>query len=89
MDDLKAKLASQEVELKSKNEAADKLIQIVGRETETVTKEKNIGKSRVLRSSYTMRTKCAISDAFVRYCVFAYCASVAQYVFSLSSEHCF
>ena len=45
MDDLKAKLASQEVELKSKNEAADKLIQIVGRETETVTKEKNIGNS--------------------------------------------
>ena len=28
-----------------------------------------------LRSSYTMRTKCAISDAFVRDCVFAYCAS--------------
>ena len=42
-----------------------------------------------LRSSYTMRTKCAISDAFVRYCVFAYCASVAQYVYSLSAEHCF
>ena len=41
------------------------------------------------RSSYTMRTKCAISDAFVRYCVFAYCASVAQYVYSLSAEHCF
>ena len=29
-----------------------------------------------------MRTKCGISDAFVRYCVFAYCASVAQYVYS-------
>ena len=42
-----------------------------------------------LRSSYTMRTKCAISDAFVRDCVFAYCASVAQYVYSLSAEHCF
>ena len=27
-----------------------------------------------------MRTKCAISDAFVRDCVFAYCASVAQYL---------
>ena len=42
-----------------------------------------------LRSDYTMRTKCAISDAFVRDCVFAYCASVAQYVHSLSAEHCF
>ena len=42
-----------------------------------------------LRSSYTMPTKCAISDAFVRDCVFAYCASVAQYVYSLSAEHCF
>ena len=45
--------------------------------------------TRELRSSYTMRTKCAISDAFVRDCVFAYCASVAQYVYSLSAEHCF
>ena len=44
---------------------------------------------RDLRSSYTMRTKCAISDAFVRDCVFAYCASVAQHVYSLSAEHCF
>ena len=44
---------------------------------------------RPLRSSYTMRAKCAISDAFVRACVFAYCASVAQYVYSLSAEHCF
>ena len=43
----------------------------------------------LLRSSYTMRTKCAISDAFVRDCVFAYCASVAQYVYSLPAEHCF
>ena len=34
-----------------------------------------------LRSSYTMRTKCAISDGFVRDCAFAYCASVAQYVY--------
>ena len=42
-----------------------------------------------LRSSYTMRTKCAISDAFVRDCVFAYCASVVQYVYSLSAEHFF
>ena len=36
-----------------------------------------------------MRTKCAISDAFVRDCVFTYCASVTQYVYSLSAEHCF
>ena len=28
-----------------------------------------------------MRTKCAISDGFVRDCAFAYCASVAQYVY--------
>ena len=42
-----------------------------------------------LRSSYTMRTKCAISDTFFRDWVFAYCASVAQYVYSLSAEHCF
>ena len=47
------------------------------------------GSALHLRSSYTMRTKCAISDAFVRDCVFAYCASVAQYVYSLSAEHCF
>ena len=40
MDDLKAKLASQEVELQIKNEDADKLIQIVGVETEKVSKEK-------------------------------------------------
>ena len=36
-----------------------------------------------------MRTKCAISDAFVRDCVFAYCVSVAQYVYFLSAEHYF
>ena len=36
-----------------------------------------------------MRAKCAISDAFVRDCSFAYCASVAEYVYSLSAEHCF
>ena len=36
-----------------------------------------------------MRTKCAISDAFVRDSVFAYCASVTQYVYPLSTEHCF
>lgn len=42
MDDLKAKLASQEEELKIKNEDADKLIQKVGVETEKVSKEKAI-----------------------------------------------
>lgn len=42
MDDLKAKLASQEVELAIKNDDANKLIQIVGAETEKVTKEKTI-----------------------------------------------
>ena len=42
MDDLKSKLASQEVELAQKNEDANKLIQIVGAETEKVSKEKAI-----------------------------------------------
>ncbi|XP_053153093.1 dynein axonemal heavy chain 9 isoform X3 [Hemicordylus capensis] len=42
VDDLKAKLAAQEVELKQKNEDADKLIQVVGIETEKVSKEKTI-----------------------------------------------
>ncbi len=37
---MKAKLAAQEVELKQKNEDADKLIQKVGIETEKVSKEK-------------------------------------------------
>uniref|UniRef100_H3BBD5 Dynein axonemal heavy chain 17 n=1 Tax=Latimeria chalumnae TaxID=7897 RepID=H3BBD5_LATCH len=40
VDDLKAKLAVQEVELNQKNEDADKLIHIVGVETQKVTKEK-------------------------------------------------
>ncbi|NXT77896.1 DYH9 protein, partial [Zapornia atra] len=42
VDELKAKLAAQEVELKQKNEAADKLIQVVGVETEKVSREKAI-----------------------------------------------
>ncbi|CAH1253163.1 DNAH9, partial [Branchiostoma lanceolatum] len=42
VDDLKAKLASQEVELKQKNEDADQLIQVVGVETEKVSMEKAI-----------------------------------------------
>ena len=50
---------------------------------------RNVSVMGALRSGYTMRTKCAISDAFVRDCVFAYCASVAQYVYSPSAEHYF
>ncbi|XP_034234645.1 dynein beta chain, ciliary [Thrips palmi] len=42
VDDLKAKLAVQEVELKQKNEAADALIEIVGVETEKVSREKAV-----------------------------------------------
>lgn len=43
VDELKARLAIQEVELKIKNEAADALIEVVGIETEKVSKEKAIG----------------------------------------------
>jgi dynein heavy chain len=43
VDDLKAKLAIQEVELKQKNEAADALIEIVRVETEKVSTEKALG----------------------------------------------
>jgi dynein heavy chain len=39
---LKAKLAAQEVELAQKNEDANKLITVVGAETEKVSKEKAI-----------------------------------------------
>ncbi|XP_075210990.1 dynein heavy chain at 93AB [Lycorma delicatula] len=42
VDDLKAKLAIQEIELKVKNDAADALIEIVGVETEKVSREKAI-----------------------------------------------
>lgn len=42
MDELKAKLAVQEVELKQKNDDADKLIQVVGVETEKVSREKAV-----------------------------------------------
>lgn len=40
VDELKSKLAIQEIELQEKNEAADKLIQIVGVETQKVQHEK-------------------------------------------------
>lgn len=42
VDDLKDKLAAQEVEVKQKNEDADKLIKIVSAETDKVAKEKAI-----------------------------------------------
>ncbi|TPX70381.1 hypothetical protein SpCBS45565_g01824 [Spizellomyces sp. 'palustris'] len=42
VDDLKAKLASQEVELKAKNEEAERLIERVGIDTEKVNREKAI-----------------------------------------------
>lgn len=42
VDDLKAKLATQEVELRQKNEDADKLIQVVAVETTKVSREKAI-----------------------------------------------
>ncbi|CAB3368449.1 Hypothetical predicted protein [Cloeon dipterum] len=42
VDDLKAKLAVQEIELKQKNEAADALIEIVGIETDKVSQEKTL-----------------------------------------------
>ncbi|KAI8587105.1 dynein heavy chain and region D6 of dynein motor-domain-containing protein [Geranomyces variabilis] len=42
VDDLKAKLAFQEVELKTKNEEAERLIERVGIDTEKVNKEKAI-----------------------------------------------
>lgn len=42
VDDLKVKLAIQEVELKEKNDAADALIEIVGVETEKVSIEKSV-----------------------------------------------
>ena len=40
VEELKAQLATQEVELQKKNEEADKLIEVVGIETEKVSKEK-------------------------------------------------
>lgn len=42
VDDLKEKLAAQEIELKQKNDDADALIQKVGVEQENVSKEKQI-----------------------------------------------
>ncbi|NXE29303.1 DYH17 protein, partial [Ardeotis kori] len=49
VDDLKAKLAAQEIELKQKNEDADKLIHVVGVETEKVSREKAIADEEELK----------------------------------------
>ncbi|XP_065591374.1 dynein axonemal heavy chain 17 isoform X2 [Cyrtonyx montezumae] len=49
VDDLKATLAVQEEELKQKNEDADKLIHVVGTETEKVSKEKAIADEEELK----------------------------------------
>jgi len=49
VNDLKAQLAEQEVELTKKNEEADKLIEIVGIETEKVSKEKAIADEEELK----------------------------------------
>lgn len=54
MDDLKAKLATQEVELKQKNEDADKLIQVVGVETAKVSREKAIADEEEQRVALIM-----------------------------------
>ncbi len=54
--DLKAQLAEQEIELTKKNEEADKLIEIVGVETEKVTKEKAIADEEELKVSYLVHS---------------------------------
>uniref|UniRef100_A0A2K6DCQ0 Dynein axonemal heavy chain 17 n=1 Tax=Macaca nemestrina TaxID=9545 RepID=A0A2K6DCQ0_MACNE len=67
VDDLKAKLAIQEAELKQKNESADKLIQVVGVETEKVSKEKAIAdeeevKVEVINKNVTEKQKACETD---------------------------
>ncbi|XP_075576162.1 dynein axonemal heavy chain 17 isoform X2 [Pelecanus crispus] len=49
VDDLKAKLAVQEAELKLKNEDADKLIHVVGVETDKVSREKAVADEEELK----------------------------------------
>lgn len=49
VDELKAMLAVQEIELKQKNEDTDKLIHVVGVETEKVSKEKAIADEEELK----------------------------------------
>uniref|UniRef100_A0A670I3M4 Dynein axonemal heavy chain 17 n=1 Tax=Podarcis muralis TaxID=64176 RepID=A0A670I3M4_PODMU len=67
VDDLKAKLAVQELELKHKNEDADKLIQVVGIETEKVSKEKAIAdeeelKVQVINTNVTEKQRACETD---------------------------
>uniref|UniRef100_A0A667HHJ3 Dynein axonemal heavy chain 17 n=1 Tax=Lynx canadensis TaxID=61383 RepID=A0A667HHJ3_LYNCA len=67
VDDLKAKLAIQEAELKQKNENADKLIQVVGVETEKVGEEKAIAdeeeaKVEVINKNVTEKQKACETD---------------------------
>ncbi|XP_006886407.1 PREDICTED: dynein heavy chain 17, axonemal [Elephantulus edwardii] len=67
VDDLKATLAIQEAELKQKNENADKLIQVVGVETEKVSKEKAIAdeeevKVEVINKNVTEKQKACETD---------------------------
>uniref|UniRef100_A0A8C8ZVZ0 Dynein axonemal heavy chain 9 n=1 Tax=Prolemur simus TaxID=1328070 RepID=A0A8C8ZVZ0_PROSS len=54
VDALKAKLAAQEVELKQKNEDADKLIQVVGVETDKVSREKALADEEEQRVALMM-----------------------------------
>ena len=49
VNDLKQQLATQEIELNKKNEEADKLIEIVGIETERVSREKAIADEEELK----------------------------------------
>ncbi|XP_077689901.1 dynein axonemal heavy chain 17 [Eretmochelys imbricata] len=67
VEDLKAKLAVQELELKQKNEDADKLIQVVGVETEKVSKEKMIAdeeelKVQVINTNVTEKQRACETD---------------------------
>nr|XP_003217173.1 PREDICTED: LOW QUALITY PROTEIN: dynein heavy chain 17, axonemal [Anolis carolinensis] len=67
VDDLKAKLAVQELELKQKNEDADKLIQVVGIETDKVSREKTIAdeeelKVQVINTNVTEKQRACETD---------------------------
>ena len=70
VDDLKVKLAVQEVELKQKNEDADQLIQVVGVETEKVSKEKVIANAEELKV-----------QVIAKVCVCFLCLCVKRFVF--------
>ncbi|XP_069702004.1 dynein beta chain, ciliary-like [Periplaneta americana] len=67
VDDLKVVLAAQEIELNEKNIAADKLIQVVGIETEKVSKEKAVAaeeekKVRVIEEDVSIKQKVCEED---------------------------